>query len=340
MSDQMRCVRFLGDEQVEVCTGPVPKCGPDEALVRVAISAICGSELPSYRAGMRGSRNPNPGHEMAGVVVETGERCRLPMGQRVGVQVMSGCGSCRHCARGDLEHCVRGVHVLSGVHCEYVVAPGACLVPLPDDLDWEPAVLLCGDTLGTPFRALRRLGGASAGQTAAVFGCGPIGLGSLTWLRFFGSRVIVSEPTAYRRGLAARLGAALVVDPLAEDAVSRVRAETGGGADICMDCSESPQTLNDALDAAGVHGRVAWIGEKPAATVDPSGQAIRKELTMVGSWYFTVSDYFDQLRLYRRGLSISGLITHRFRIGDAQQAYELFAAGDAGKVVFRHDVTA
>jgi propanol-preferring alcohol dehydrogenase len=275
---------------------------------------------------------------MAGVVETAGATCRVRVGQRVGIQVMNGCGQCRHCARGDIEHCVSGVDVLSGAHCEYVLAPETCLVPLPDDLDWEPAVLLCGDTLGTPFRALSRLGDAHGGQSAAIFGCGPIGLGALIWLKFYGANVIVSEPNAYRRELAARLGADVVLDPRREDVVDRVREETGGGADICLDCSESERTLLDALDAAGIHGRVAWIGEKPTATVNPSGQVIRKELTMVGSWYFTVSDFYEQLALYRRGLSVSGLITHRFKITGAQEAYDLFAAGASGKVVFRHDI--
>jgi threonine dehydrogenase-like Zn-dependent dehydrogenase len=333
----MRCVRFLGGERVEVATMPVPQCGPDEAIVRVAISAICGSELPAYRRGMGGSTRPNPGHEMAGVVSTAGDGCGLTVGQRVGLQVMRGCGRCRHCARGDFGHCVAGVRVLSGTHCEYVVVPKECLVPLPDDMDWETAVLLCGDTLGTPYRALQRLGGARGGDFAAVFGCGPIGLGSLVWLKHFGARVIVSEPTPYRRQLAAKLGANVVVSPSHEDVVERVHRETDGGADICLDCSESAQTLADALDSVSVHGRVAFIGEKPKASISPSDQFIRKEITVVGSWYFTTADYYEQLRHYRRGLPVAGLITHRFRMGDAQQAYTHFSSGHSGKVVFVHE---
>ena len=337
MPDTMKCVQFLGEEQVAISTLPVPECGPDEAIVRVAISAVCGSELPAYRGGLRDGSSPNGGHELAGILEAVGARCDLPVGQRVGVQVMSGCGRCRHCASGDYEHCVAGPRVLMGAHCEYVVAPNSCLVPLADDLGWDAAVLLCGDTLGTPYRALRRLGGAHGGNVAAIFGCGPIGLGSLIWLKYYGARVIVSEPIAYRRELARRLGADMVLNPLEEDVVARIRDETCGGADLCLDCAHAAETLTNALDAAGILGRVAFIGEKPETAIRPSGQLIRKELTVVASWYFTVADFYGQLRCYRRGLDVQGLITHRYRLVEAQAAYSTFASGQSGKVVFRHE---
>jgi threonine dehydrogenase-like Zn-dependent dehydrogenase len=223
---------------------------------------------------------------------------------------------------------------LQNGHSEFIVAPEMCLVPLPDSLDWESAVLVCGDTLGTPYRTLKRLGGVHAGETAAVFGCGPIGLGALTWLKFYGARAIVSELSPYRRALALSLGADLVLDPSEEDVVARVRAETGGGTDLCLDCSHAEQTLNDALDAARVYGRVGWIGEKPSATVNPSGQVIHKELQVAGSWYFTVGDFYEELALLPRGVSPQGLITHRFSLAEAPEAYRVFAAGETGKVVF------
>ena len=337
MPDSMRYVQFVGDSQVAVHKAPVPRPGTGEALVRIAVSALCGSELGALRKGLRGDGRHNPGHEMAGVVVEANGLKHVREGQRVGLQVTYGCGRCITCLQGDPKHCANDMRYLQNGHSEYVVAPEMCLVPLPDELDWESAVLVCGDTLGTPYRALKRLGGVHAGETAAVFGCGPIGLGCLTWLTFYGARAIVSEISPYRRELARSLGADLVLDPAQEDVAARVRAETGGGADLCLDCSHAEQTLNDALDAARVYGRVAWIGEKPSATVNPSGQVIHKELQMAGSWYFTVGDFYEQLALLPRGLSPSGLITHRYALDDAPEAYRVFAAGESGKVLFVYE---
>lgn len=333
----MRYVQFLGNERVEVHEGPVPEPGPGEALLRIAISAICGSELPAYRGGGRSGGQHNPGHELAGTVAQVNGLCGVVEGQRVGLQILIGCGQCLYCLQGDPKHCARGASYLQNGHSEYVVAPEICLIPLPDDLDWETAVLLCGDTLGTPYRALQRLGGVQAGQTAAVFGCGPIGLGCLTWLRYYGLRTIVSEVHPYRRVLAEQLGADLVLDPDALDVVEAIRTETGGGADVCLDCSPVAQTLIDALEAARICGRVGWIGEKAAAAVSPSRQVIHKELQMAGSWYFTPADFIQTLAHYRRGLQVRELITHRYPVAQAPEAYRQFASRDSGKVVLRYD---
>jgi len=333
----MRYVQFLGSERVEVREGPMPEPGPGEALVRIAISAICGSELSAYRGARRAGEQHNPGHEMAGTVVQANGLCRIVEGQRVGVQVLIGCGECLYCLLGDPKHCARGASYLQNGHSEYVVAPEICLIPLPDELDWETAVLVCGDTLGTPYRALQRLGGVQATQTAAVFGCGPIGLGCLTWLRYYGLRTIVSEVHPYRRALAEQLGADVVLDPDVVNVAEAIRQETGGGADVCLDCSPVAQTLVDALEAARVFGRVGWIGEKAAVTVSPSRQVIHKELKIAGSWYFTAADFHEELAHYRRGLQVRQLITHRYPLEEAPQAYQQFASRDSGKVVLRYD---
>jgi threonine dehydrogenase-like Zn-dependent dehydrogenase len=334
----MQYVQFVGNSRVKVRERPTPQPGPGEALVQIALSAICGSEMHSYELGINTEVTGmhNFGHEMVGVVAEVNGCSRLRKGQRVGVNIMKNCGSCYYCLQGDYVHCVN-LSYLMDAHSDYVVAPESCLIPLPDDLDWDAAVLLCGDTLGTPYHAIKRLGGVNAAQRAAVFGFGPIGIGSLVWLKYFGLWTVVSEPSAYRRELASRLGADLVLDPNAEDVIARIRAETGGGPEVCMDCGGVPQTLNAALDAARVYGRVAFVGEKKSATIQPSDQVIRKELSMAGAWYFTNAEFFEQVDLYRRGLSVEGIITHRFKLEEAPQAYELFHSGKAGKVVFYHE---
>ena len=136
MADRMRYVQFLGDSRVEVCESAIPEPGPGQALVQIAISAICGSELPALRRGAPDERSRNPGHEMAGTVVKANGLCRVEEGQRVGIQVTYGCGHCVYCVRGDPKHCTNGMRILGDAHSEYVVAPEMCLIPLPDDLDW------------------------------------------------------------------------------------------------------------------------------------------------------------------------------------------------------------
>src|SRR3990172_3289265 len=161
----MQYIQFVGGSKVEVRQAPTPQPGPGEALVQIALSAICGSEMHSYEDGIPSNLLPahNIGHEMVGVVAQVNHGHHIAEGQRVGVNIMLGCGKCRYCLDGDPTHCV-SLKLTFDAHSDYVVVPETCLVPLPDDVSWDAAVLMCGDTFGTPYHALKRLGGVNAAQ--------------------------------------------------------------------------------------------------------------------------------------------------------------------------------
>jgi threonine dehydrogenase-like Zn-dependent dehydrogenase len=226
-------------------------------------------------------------------------------GQRVGVNIMQGCGKCVYCLSGDPVHCSQ-VKLSFDAHSDYVVVPASTLVPLPDDVDWDTAVLMCGDTLGTPYHALKRLGGVDASQRAAVFGFGPIGIGCLVWLKYFGLYTIVSEVSPYRRELAKRLGADLVLDPTKEDVVGHVQGVDRRWGRNFLDCAGVPKTLNAALTPRIMGGWVSLPRNLPPPS--PSEQFIRRSSTIAGSWYFTTAEFYEQVELYRRGLSVKGLL--------------------------------
>jgi len=326
----MKAAFFTGQSKVEIREIQRPEPRPGEVLLRLRASALCGSELHAYRG--QGSGDHIPGHEMAGEVVAINEVRGLRIGDRVAVQIMSGCGRCLYCLSGDLEHCTERV-LHTGGYAEYAALPAECCLPLPDEISWEEGVLLGGDTIGTPYHALRRLG-VNAADTAAVFGCGPVGLGAVRLLHFLGARTFAVEPIAYRRQLACQVGAEVVINPREESAVARIAELTGGcGASVALDCSGVPDTTGMALDSAAIYGKVGFIGEKQEALIRPSPQFIRKELTVIGSWYFTGADYFHILDLYNRGLEVTSLITHRFPLEEIGQAFAVFASGQSGKVV-------
>lgn len=329
----MRGVVFAGNSKVEVRDFPDPEPGPGEVAIKVAVSAICGSELHSYHSP-DGSQGSIPGHEMVGLVVAANETKHTKVGDRVALQIITGCGKCYWCLRGDPKHC-RSIGYQLGGHAEMLAAPEMCCLPLPDDVTWERGVLLGGDTIGTTYRALSRLG-VTAGDTVAVLGCGPIGLGMLVLLRLFGARAIASDLSAYRRQLAKKLGAWEVVDPKTEDVVQKIMELTGGGADIALDCSPAPATLVAALECVRPFGKVGLVGEKGDSVIHPSNHFLRKEITAVGSWYYNPADYHEIIALYRRGLRVDDLITHRFPLEQADQAFATFASGESGKVLIVH----
>ncbi len=322
---------FAGNSKVQVKDFPDPSPQPGQAVVRMTVSAICGSELHSYRSP-NGSRGSIPGHEMAGEVVAVNGTRHISEGDRVVLQIMIGCGRCFYCSRGDFEHC-KDMGYLIGGHAELIAAPEMCCLPLPDDVNWERGVLLGGDTIGTTYRTLRRLR-VSAFDTVAVLGCGPIGLGMLAVLRYLGAQAIAADVSGYRRDLARRLGAWQVVDPEAGDTTAAILDLTGGaGVDVALDCSPTQATLTAALNCVRKFGRVGLVGEKGEAVIHPSDQFIRKEIEAVGSWYYNASDYSEILELYRRGLEVDDLVTHRFPLAEADEAFATFASGQSGKVL-------
>jgi threonine dehydrogenase-like Zn-dependent dehydrogenase len=147
-------------------------------------------------------------------------------------------------------------------------------------------------------------------------------------------RVLVSEPSAYRRDLCAGLGAT-TFDPIAADVIGAAAELTAGlGPHAVIDCAGRPETQNLALDAVRVKGKVAFVGENSQLTINPSRQIIHKELTLVGSLYFTSTDYAEILTLYRQGYRPEQLATHRFPLAEADQAYRTFVGGNSGKVLF------
>lgn len=145
-------------------------------LIRTVVSALCGSELSTYRG--HGSPQGNPGHEAAGVVEKLGPGVTsLQLGQRVGVSAISGCGSCLQCQQGHYTWCVQKAF-FGSMHAECFFVPAMACHPLPDDLSWEVGVLISGDGFGVPYHTSTKLCDPDIARVA-VFGAGPIGQGQV-----------------------------------------------------------------------------------------------------------------------------------------------------------------
>ncbi len=332
----MFAVKFLGNGHAKVVQVPRPKAEKGWVVVKVMASALCGSDLHSYFLD-KGSA-ATPGHEVAGEVIEVGEGVsRLRPKNRVVINVIYGCGVCKFCRRGDWIFCNKRT-VIAGGDAEYLAVPEKNCFPLPSDLSFEQGALL-GDGVGTPYHAIKRLG-INGTHTVALFGLGPVGLGALLILKLLNCQVIAVEISEYRRKMGKTLGADIVIDPSQQDPIEIIKEYTKGeGADAAIECAGKEITENQALDCAKQGGKVAFVGENRSATIKPSAQLIRKELTVIGSWYYNAGEYEELIALIRRGLSPEKMITHRFSLKEAQKAFSTFASGESGKVVFVPDTT-
>jgi len=331
----MRGVKITGKRALEVCDWPDPEPKPGEVVVKIKAASICGSDLSDiYRTD--GAYDVIPGHEAMGEVVAVDSPSHLQVGDRVMTLGVVPCGHCEWCREGELLFCTdaetAGGFGRNGSHAEMALVPERALLPLPDHVSDEAGACIL-DPIGAPYHALKRMH-TNAQHTVGVFGVGPMGLGGVLVAAFLGAEVIAIEPIAFRRELALTIGAAHAVDPTARDVVEAIAELTGGrGLDMALECSGNARALYQALDAVRRKGAVSIIGENGEAVISPSNHFNRKEITLCGSTCFPMEDYAGILQTIERGLDPSRIITHRFGIEDAADAYAAFDQGDTGKVV-------
>jgi propanol-preferring alcohol dehydrogenase len=338
----MKGVLLPGNRQVIVTDFPDPSPADGEVVVRIKASAICRSDLSLYygQAVVERDRAGSfiSGHEPAGIVEKVGPGVRsLVPGDRVAVYLAIGCGHCRYCRHGDYHLCPDWEclgFTRDGGNAELLVVPERNCLRLPDDMSFI-AGAVSTDAFGTLYSACRKLG-VAGDKTVAIFGLGPMGSAGVLAAKAGGARVIAIDPIAERRKFALDLGADGAIDPQAGPDVAKLREETDGeGVDIEIDCSGNGKAQNAALDAARRFGKVAFIGESRETTINPSDQLIRKQLTLIGSWYFNISEWDDIVRVITtQKIPLEKLVTHTFSLDDAPTAFRMFDDRQTEKAVF------
>ena len=348
----MKGVVFLGERELELQDFADPTPGPGEIVLEMKASGMCGSDLHAYRAsrtgggmasslGLGGKGGPViGGHEPCGVVAARGAgvpEALAPIGARMMDHHYSGCGVCGHCRVGWSQLCGKGITVYGvtghGGHAKYFKAPASTLVPLPDELSFEEgAAVSCGT--GTAYGALRRMNTCGR-HTLAVFGQGPVGLSATMLGVAMGARVIAVDVGPERLALAKDFGADAVIDSRATDPVAALKELTRGeGVDLALDCSGASAARLAAVHSAKVWGTVCFVGEGGNVTLEVSPDILRKQLTIVGSWTFSAMGQGECARFVAdRKIPLKKLITERWKIEQAAEAYKLFDTQTTGKGV-------
>ena len=360
MAETMRGVLFVGDGKVVVRDFPKPKPTGTQVLVQLKAAALCGSDMHAYRASAEyWAENPIiRGHEPGGVVAEVGDAVTMvKVGDRVSVYHAPSCGHCEACARGEYFNCVNlrvpEYHTtfsgrysasgpayrlsstdgkVNGADADYVLADQNVCFQLPDELDFEDAAIIaCAG--GTAYHALSRAD-VHAGEYVVVSGLGPVGLCVTLLARAMGGVVIGVDPAEYRRNLALKHGAVYVIDPTAEDMPAKVREITGGGAEVGIETSGNDQARVTLPHATPYHARIVYVGWGGRANNAIYGPMLG-ERWITGSNMFTAADYYELVRMMlRQKLHFSDLVTHRFPLEKAQEAFDLFDSRASGKVTF------
>ncbi|MBN1671955.1 MAG: alcohol dehydrogenase catalytic domain-containing protein [Kiritimatiellae bacterium] len=332
----MKAIRFLGNGRLELADVPRPTPVGDEVLVRVRVCAMCSTDV-RYRFLAPDPLPVIPGHEIAGDVIDVDRPQYVKPGERVALTVHAPCGGCEPCRRGDgafCENLSKYGSLRDGGNAEYVLAKETSCLPLPDDFTFDDGALI-GDTLGTAWHGVGKLN-LLPREKVLVVGGGPIGLACARIAIWLGAEVTLAEIGAHRIALARALNIPRIVNPNTDDLPAAVAEITAGrGFDHVAECGGNEATFQAALDAARVGGKVVLLSMVKSAPISPAAVVCPKELTIMGSWNFNSREYRQIVRFYRANRDIVNLITHRFPLARAEDAYALFMSGKTGKVVFQ-----
>jgi alcohol dehydrogenase len=320
---------------------PKPRAGAGDAVVRVTLTTICGTDLHIVRGEYPVASGLVIGHEPVGVVEELGAGVSgFELGDRVLVGAITPCGQCRACLSGHLSQCGHGGgyealggwrlgNTLNGAQAEYVLVPSAQanLAKIPDELTDEQVVLLA-DIASTGFSGAES-GGVRLGDAVVVFAQGPIGLCATAGAKLMGASLIIGvDGDESRLAMAKRMGADVVLDYREQDVIARVKSLTGGGADVAIEALGTQQTFESALRCLRPAGTLSSLGVysgKLQVPYDAFSAGIgdhRIVTTLCPGGKERMRRLMELVRNHR--VDLTPLLTHRFALADIGEAYALF----------------
>lgn len=342
----MKGVVYLGEGAVAIRECAMPDVGPGQVLIEMKAAGLCGSDLHKYHMSCDWAMERNgmiAGHEPSGVVAALGSGVtHLAVGDRVCVYHSLGCGHCATCLAGEPVFCDQeGAfgRTCDGCHADFMVSDARYCLPLPDDFSFAVgAMLAC--TAGTAFAAVQKTGLVS-GDTFVVFGLGPVGLTVLLMGKAMGFRCLGVDVSAYRLRLAERLCDAVIVNGKETDVVDAVATWTQGkGALGVVECSGSHVARSQTTAVAACHATIVIVGAGADEIVLNPTDVLRKSLTLRGNAVYSMQAYFDAVAfLQTHSVPLEEMVTHRFGIDQASEAFALFDKGETGKVVFDWDMS-
>jgi threonine 3-dehydrogenase len=322
---------------------PVPEVGPDDVLIRVRRTGICGTDLHIWNWDAWASKTiPVPmivGHEFAGEIVEVGAGVTRPLraGQRVSGEghIVDLNSSASRAGRFHLDPHTVGLGVKrNGAFADYVVLPAFNVVPLPDDVSYDIGAML--DPFGNAMHAAQQFD--LLGEDVLVTGAGPIGVMAAAIARAAGARsVVITDIADKRLELAARMADVRPVNVAREsleDVMAREGVEDGFG--VALEMSGAPAAFDQAVDALAMGGKLAMLGLPTQSMEVAWSRIILKALTIKGVYGREMFETWRKMfGLLHSGFALERLITHKMAACDFRCGFEAALSGEAGKVILK-----
>ncbi|KRE69547.1 L-threonine 3-dehydrogenase [Paenibacillus sp. Soil750] len=325
---------------------PIPSYGPDEVLVRVKATSICGTDVHIYKWDSWAESavvTPNVfGHEFAGIVVEVGNDVKhVKPGDHISAEGHMVCGVCKTCRTGNAHVCphTRSFGItMPGCFAEYAVVKASNVIHNRADMPYEIGCLQ--DPLGNAVQTV--LSGDIVGKSVAIIGVGPIGLMAVAVAKASGAGlVIAADVNPYRLELARQMGADIMINSTQTPLADAIMAATAGeGAEVVLEMSGHADAIRAGFEAAAPAARLSLLGiPTKEVSLDLSKHIIFKGLRIEGITGRRMYQTWYQLKglLEQKRIDLRPLITHTFTLDRFEEAFDLMASGLCGKVIFTHD---
>nr|WP_291326544.1 L-threonine 3-dehydrogenase [Desulfovibrio sp. UCD-KL4C] len=340
MKTMKALVKAKAQEGIWMEEVPVPECGHNDVLIKISKTAICGTDIHIYNWDKWAQQTiPVPmvvGHEFAGVVEVIGSEVKgLAVGDRVSAEGHVTCGHCRNCRAGKRHLCRNTVGIgvnRQGCFAEYVSVPASNVFKLTDAISDEVGSIL--DPLGNA--AHTALSFNLVGEDVLITGAGPIGIMATAIARHAGARhIVITDLNDYRLNIASQLGATRTVN-VGREKLQDVMADLKmvEGFDVGLEMSGSPAAFTEMLDKMNNGGHVALLAILPEETQIDWNKIVFKGLKLKGIYGREMFEtWYKMSSMLQSNLDISPVITHRFKIDDFQEGFDIMRTGQSGKVI-------
>ncbi len=319
---------------------PVPDIGPDEVLIRIRKTGICGTDIHIWNWDDWAARTVPlglvTGHEFAGEIVELGRNVTgLAIGQRCSGEghLISNQSRQSRAGKFHLDPATRGIGVNEqGAFAQYLALPAFNVVPLPDEIDDDIGAIL--DPLGNAVHTA--LSFDLVGEDVLITGAGPIGIMAAAVARHVGARhVVITDVNQDRLDLAAQVADVVPVNVMTQDLREvETRLKMKQGFDVGMEMSGNQAALDQMIENLVMGGRIAMLGIPPGKSPVDWSRIVFKAITLKGVYGREIFEtWYKMIAMLENGLDIRKVITHRFPVDQFRDGFEVMRAGSSGKVV-------
>ena len=344
----IQALALTGIRKMEVIERPMPQLvAPNDVLIRIKYIGVCGSDIHYYTDGRIGSQVVSypfvVGHECSGQVIAVGpEVKRVIPGDLIAIDPSIHCGDCQQCAANRPHTCLNNRFLgcpeqLEGCLTEYLVMPEFCCYPVTDRMDAEEAALLEPFSIGV--YAVRLASTLLAGQRAAIFGAGPIGLSILLKLLSTGEVPVgMVDPLQYRLEKAAEMGASWIVNPTESAVLPNVLLHAPEGMDVVFEASGAQSAVDNALEILKPGGKLVLVGIPPEAQYQFNMDLMRrKEITVINVRRQNEAMEEAIQLVSERKVNLKQMVTHYFQLRKTPVAFDIvsnYADGVVKAMVF------